>query len=82
VNGSYLASGDGYLWVADPAFDYIQKINPLNGNVLAKIPVGKSPQAMLYQGGNLWVMNEEDSTLQRISLRSLELISKVFGKFP
>jgi 6-phosphogluconolactonase (cycloisomerase 2 family) len=45
-----------HMWVADPAFDQILKLDA-NGAILQRVNVGADPAYMAYDGANIWVPN-------------------------
>lgn len=68
VGARGIATGAGSIWVldtGDPAHGYstpqsftraaLIRINPASGQVVAKISVGKSPRAIAFSAGDIWV---------------------------
>jgi streptogramin lyase len=53
----------GSLWSADYAADTVTRRDPATGDVLDIYPAGDLPQALVYDGGYLWVANRRSGTL-------------------
>ena len=62
--------GLGSVWVANGIDNTVSRINPLTDAVVATIPVGGAPDALVLAGGALWVANRLSSTLTKINVRT------------
>jgi len=63
---SSVAIGFGSLWVTDVVADQLVRIDPENGDVLARIDVGTAPTAVVVGDDAVWVANFSDATVSRI----------------
>jgi YVTN family beta-propeller protein len=81
-----LAFGEGGIWVTMAAFDpttfdaiagSVERLDPVSGQVVANIPVGKSPQAIATSPGAIWVANYLDGTVSRIDPTTNTLVATI-----
>jgi DNA-binding beta-propeller fold protein YncE/predicted Ser/Thr protein kinase len=75
---SGVAIGAGSVWVSNPRTGKILRIDPDRG-VIAEVPVGGSPGAIVFGGGRIWVADEDgagitaiDAKQARVARRGLE----------
>jgi YVTN family beta-propeller protein len=68
----------GAVWVALSREDSVIRIDPASGAVVAKVPTGSRPLAMVELAGSLWVRNEKSSSVTRID----ETTNKVLATVP
>jgi YVTN family beta-propeller protein len=63
--------------------DYVARVDPVAGRVLAKIRVGKDPAAVTTAEGSAWVANSGDDTVSRIDPASGKVSATIkVGKDP
>jgi streptogramin lyase len=74
VRGTYPTFGDGSLWVLDDSGEFIRRVDPQSGVVLASIATRSDQQpggGTLTIGGvsygSVWLASDEDKTVTRIS---------------
>jgi len=60
--------GGGAVWVADDQGARVIRISPQKNKVAARIAVGDGPASMAFDGGDAWVVNHRDTTVNRIDL--------------
>jgi DNA-binding beta-propeller fold protein YncE len=60
--------GAGSVWVSNPRVGNVLRIDPVEG-VIAQIPVGGSPGAIVFGGGRLWVADEDGAGVTAINAR-------------
>lgn len=67
--------GESALWVTVTAYDSagtaslagsLMRVDPATGQVIATIPVGRGPGAIVTSPGAVWVANYEDGTVTKI----------------
>jgi hypothetical protein len=56
----------GSLWVTNYCENQIRRIDLSGPSVVANIPAGKGPTAMVEAGGYIWVVNTLDETVVRV----------------
>ena len=71
VLATQLGGGSSPKGVAVAA-NSVAVIDPETNAVVGDITVGRGPAQLAYANGNVWVVNSRDSTLSRISARTLE----------
>ena len=80
VVGAPLAVGSGGVWVTDYWRNLLLRIDPVAARVVARISVGRSPTAVVATSGQVYVLNANDGTLDRInpSTNRIEARARVF----
>jgi hypothetical protein len=69
---------DGYnFWVSEGQDNFIQKIDPWEGRVVAELEVGGYPSSLAWDGVSLWAANRRDSTVQQIGVQELEVVRTI-----
>ena len=69
---SLLAVGDGALWIADalpatnagPQSGQLRKVDEATNQVVATIPVGRSPEGMAFTPGSVWTANHRSDEIE------------------
>jgi virginiamycin B lyase len=64
--GAGVRAGLGSVWVTAPSVDQVLRIDPLNGSIVGKIPVGRGPRFLAIGGESVWVQNNGDGTVTRL----------------
>jgi DNA-binding beta-propeller fold protein YncE/predicted Ser/Thr protein kinase len=64
-----VAVGEGSVWVARPRGGRVLRVDPASGNVIARIPVGGRPGAIVAGGGRIWVADEAGGGMTAINPR-------------
>jgi YVTN family beta-propeller protein len=78
-----VAVGHGSVWVAEIETHEVFRIDPANGHVVARIPVGHAPVDVAIDEGAVWVTNSADATVSRIDPRTNGVAATVkVGKRP
>lgn len=78
-----VAFGHGSLWVAEIESHQLFRIDPANGHVVARIPVGRAPVDVAIGEGAVWVTNSADATVSRIDPGANQVAATVtVGKGP
>jgi serine/threonine-protein kinase len=65
-----VAAGADAVWVADEAANAVARVDPLSGEIVARVPVGAAPARLAVAPGVVWVANLGDSTLTRIDTQT------------
>ena len=63
------------LWAALSDTNEVVEVNPDDGSVLRRIPVGRKPVAIFYDGLNLWTANQDGGSITRIDIDTGKAIS-------
>jgi YVTN family beta-propeller protein len=61
-----VASGAGWVWVADPGIAAVWRVDPESGTESDRILVGGEPGSIAYGDGAVWVASTTRSTVTRI----------------
>jgi YVTN family beta-propeller protein len=61
-----VASGAGWVWVADPGIAAVWRVDPESGGESDRINVGGEPGSIAYGDGAVWVAGTTSSTVTRI----------------
>jgi YVTN family beta-propeller protein len=75
-----IALGAGSVWLADRVGiegAAIRRINPETGDLVAKIPVDKGPEAMVFASGAVWVVNQMEGSVLRIRPRTNSVVRAI-----
>jgi YVTN family beta-propeller protein len=81
-----VASGLGSIWVTVSAFDdqgegtlagSLKRIDPVTGQTLATIPVGKGPFSLSIGAGSVWVPLSDDNTVIRIDPSVNQIVATI-----
>jgi DNA-binding beta-propeller fold protein YncE len=67
--------GAGSVWVSNPRTGMVLRIDPDRG-VLAEVPVGGSPGAVVSGGGRIWVADEDGAGVTAIDAKSARVIRR------
>jgi DNA-binding beta-propeller fold protein YncE/predicted Ser/Thr protein kinase len=67
--------GSGSVWVSNPRTGKVLRIDPEKG-VIAEVPVGGSPGAIVAGGGRIWVADEDGSGVTVINASSARVIKR------
>jgi len=64
-----IAMADGELWIADADANVVMEMDPSTGVIRSQVQVGHGPSAIAATpaGDAVWVVNERDGTVSRIS---------------
>lgn len=65
---SGVAIGAGSVWVSNPRSGDVLRIDPVEG-VIARIPVGGSPGAIVFGGGRLWIADDDGAGISAIDAK-------------
>ena len=65
--GIALAAGFGSIWAIDVFFDELLRIDPDTNRITDRIPVGGLPTGIAIGHGSVWVANQLDATVSRVS---------------
>jgi sugar lactone lactonase YvrE len=65
--GIALAAGFGSIWAIDIFFDELLRIDPETNRISDRIPVGGLPTGIAIGHGSVWVANQLDATVSRVS---------------
>jgi peptide/nickel transport system substrate-binding protein len=65
-NPAAVASGYGFLWVADPNAGTVARVDVDSETVADRVPVGGSPSALEVGGGSVWVASVPQGGLSRL----------------
>jgi streptogramin lyase len=73
VAATWMAIGDGLLWVTDfpagascPGPQATSQVDAASGRVVRRVETGRCPIGVAYGEGAAWVVNQGDSTVMRI----------------
>ncbi len=64
-----VAVGDGSVWVSSPRRGQVLEVDPDSGRVVARVPVGGRPGAIVAGGGRIWVADERGAGITAINPR-------------
>jgi DNA-binding beta-propeller fold protein YncE/predicted Ser/Thr protein kinase len=67
--------GDGSVWVSNPRTGKVLRVDPEQG-VVAQVPVGGSPGAIVSGGGRIWVADEKGAGVTAIDAENAEVIRR------
>jgi YVTN family beta-propeller protein len=59
-----LASGDGYVWAANPDANVVAQIDPRTTTIVRTVPVGDGPTGLTFGDGSLWVCSQDGVVTQ------------------
>jgi virginiamycin B lyase len=65
--GAGVRAGLGSVWVTMPSTDQVLRVDPKDGKVVAVITAGLGPRFLTIGGDSVWVQNNGDGTVTRIS---------------
>lgn len=85
-----MASGAGYVWLADPSAGTVSRFDPASRSVKDSVPVGGAPSTVAVGGGSVWTSSVPGNSVtridpatgritQRISLGSITISHLAFG---
>ena len=75
--GIALAAGFGSIWAIDVFFDELLRIDPDTNRITDRIPVGGLPTGIAIGHGSVWVANQLDATVSRVSPTTGETIATI-----
>lgn len=67
ANGAGVRAGLGSVWVTVPESGNLLQVDPGDGSVRATIKVGPEGRFLAIGGGAVWVMNNGDGTVSRVT---------------
>ena len=59
-------TGEGAVWVANPARDIVQRIDPMKLKVTRTVKTGTGPRFFDVAEGAVWTLNQSDGSVTRI----------------
>jgi YVTN family beta-propeller protein len=68
--------GAGAAWVTDSADNGLLQVDPA-GQVIDRIPVGRSPAGVVAGAGEIWVANEFDNTVSEVNPRTGTVVATI-----
>jgi YVTN family beta-propeller protein len=71
------AASDGEVWVTSATSGMVSVIHPQSGQLVAHVPVGRTPVAIAVGGGAAWVATAGDNTVSRIDPAVFEIKAKI-----
>jgi YVTN family beta-propeller protein len=71
-----ITAGAGSLWVATQS-GKLDRVNPENGRVVARIPVGATSYQAVLTPGVVWVSNRDDGTLTQVDPATNDVVRTV-----
>ena len=73
----YVTTGAGSVWQSDFENNVLVRIDPVAGKVVARIPVGSSPEGVAVTAGSVWVANEGDGSVMRIDPATNRVVATI-----
>jgi DNA-binding beta-propeller fold protein YncE/predicted Ser/Thr protein kinase len=67
--------GDGSIWVSNPRTGKVLRVDPERG-VIAAVPVGGRPGAIVSGGGRIWVADEKGAGVTAIDAKGADVIRR------
>lgn len=66
AGGAGVRFGEGAVWVTNPAFGLIQKINVASNRVVTTTKVGRTPRFFAIGEGGVWTLDQDDGSVTRV----------------
>ena len=66
AGGAGVRFGEGAVWVTNPAFGVVQKIDVARNRVVATIKVGRTPRFFAIGEGGVWTLDQDDGSITRV----------------
>ncbi|GIK76852.1 MAG: hypothetical protein BroJett022_05420 [Actinomycetes bacterium] len=70
---SFVAAGDGALWVVDRDGGVVFRVDPGDPDAAEDFPLGENPKGVVIGAGSVWVANTDSSSVVRLSTGGDEL---------
>ncbi len=85
-DGGFVGVGGGALWLTVPGSsghpEELWRIDPGNGDVLARIPIGGDANPPFAHGRYVWVVTKDDQALTRVDMRTNEAVEVDVDSYP
>ena len=72
-----MTTGAGAVWQTDFENDYLLRIDPVAGKVVASIPVGSGPEGVAVTAGAVWVVDEHDEAVTRVDPKTNRVVATI-----
>jgi virginiamycin B lyase len=72
-------AGYGGVWIADQGKDALLRMSPVDGSIVALIPLGSGsgPRFVAIGEGSVWVLNQTDGTVSRIDPQTNSVVATI-----
>ena len=77
IDYGYVTTGAGAVWQTDFENDYLLRIDPVAGKVVASIPVGSGPEGVAVTAGSVWVADENDEAVTRVDPETNRVVATI-----
>ena len=85
-DAGFVGVGGGSLWLTVPGSvghpEELWRIDPSDGDVLARIPIGGDANSPFAHGRYLWVVTKDDQALTRVDMRANAAVEFDVESFP